>query len=47
MPILNVAASLACAIANATGKPVASLPMTPERIATLIAGEGALGSVLG
>lgn len=39
VPILNVAASLACAIANATGKPVASLPMTPERVAALIAGD--------
>ncbi|MDD9720574.1 xanthine dehydrogenase family protein molybdopterin-binding subunit [Sulfitobacter sp. PR48] len=46
VPILNVAASLACAIANATGKPVTSLPMTPERIATLIAGEGATASRL-
>ncbi len=36
IPILNVAAAIGCAVANATGKQVSSMPLTPPRIAALI-----------
>jgi CO/xanthine dehydrogenase Mo-binding subunit len=32
VPILNVAATVACAVANATGKPVDQIPLTPPRV---------------
>jgi len=38
VPILNVAAAIGCAVANATGKAVHTLPLTPPRIAALIEG---------
>jgi CO/xanthine dehydrogenase Mo-binding subunit len=38
VPILNVAAAIGCAVANATGKPVSTLPLTPPRIAALLDG---------
>lgn len=34
--ILNVGAVVACAVANAIGKPVHSLPLTPPRVLKLI-----------
>ncbi|MCI2400936.1 xanthine dehydrogenase family protein molybdopterin-binding subunit [Aliiroseovarius subalbicans] len=36
IPILNVAAAIGCAVANATGKQVSSMPLTPPKIAALI-----------
>lgn len=39
VPILNVGATVACAVANATGKPVNELPLTPPRVLALIEGE--------
>lgn len=36
VPILNVGATIACAVANATGKQVSQLPLTPPKIAALI-----------
>lgn len=39
VPILNVGATVACAIARATGKPVNELPMTPPRIMALFRGQ--------
>ncbi|WP_258570801.1 hypothetical protein [Flavimaribacter sediminis] len=36
MPILNVGATIACAVANATGKPVSELPLTPPRVLSLL-----------
>ncbi len=36
VPILNVAAAVACAIANATGKPIRELPLTPPRVLELL-----------
>ncbi|WBU52813.1 xanthine dehydrogenase family protein molybdopterin-binding subunit [Paracoccus sp. SCSIO 75233] len=36
IPILNVAATIGCAVANATGKQVSSMPLTPAKIAALI-----------
>lgn len=36
VPILNVAATIGCAIANATGKPISTLPMTPPKIAAVL-----------
>ena len=38
VPMLNVAAAIGCAVANATGKPVSTLPLTPPRIAALLDG---------
>ncbi len=38
VPILNVAATLGCAIANATDKKVNTLPLTPPRITALLEG---------
>jgi len=37
VPILNVGAAIACAVAEATGKPVRQLPLTPPRVLGLIA----------
>lgn len=36
VPILNVGASIACAVANATGKKVNELPLTPPRVLELM-----------
>jgi CO/xanthine dehydrogenase Mo-binding subunit len=36
VPILNVGAVVACAVANAIGKPVHELPLTPPRVLRLI-----------
>ncbi len=36
VPILNVGATIACAVANATGKPVSELPLTPPRVLSLL-----------
>lgn len=38
VPILNVAATIACAVANATGQRVQELPLTPPRVLQLILG---------
>jgi hypothetical protein len=36
VPILNVGAAVACAAANATGKRVQELPLTPPRVLELL-----------
>jgi CO/xanthine dehydrogenase Mo-binding subunit len=36
VPILNVGATIACAVANATGKRVQELPLTPPRVLELL-----------
>ena len=36
VPILNVGATIACAVANATGKQVSELPLTPPRVLALL-----------
>ncbi|WP_422371767.1 xanthine dehydrogenase family protein molybdopterin-binding subunit [Hoeflea sp.] len=36
VPILNVGATIACAVANATGKSVSELPLTPPRVLSLL-----------
>lgn len=36
VPILNVAASIACAVANATGRRVQEIPLTPPRVLGLL-----------
>lgn len=36
VPILNVGAAVACAVANATGKRVQELPLTPPRVLELL-----------
>ncbi|WP_376767852.1 xanthine dehydrogenase family protein molybdopterin-binding subunit [Segnochrobactrum spirostomi] len=36
VPILNVGATIACAVANATGKRVQELPLTPPRVLALL-----------
>ena len=36
VPILNVGAAIACAVANATGKNVQELPLTPPRVLALM-----------
>jgi CO/xanthine dehydrogenase Mo-binding subunit len=46
VPILNVAAAVACAVANATGRPVREIPLTPPRVLDLIDGEGVSGPAL-
>lgn len=38
VPILNVGATLACAVANATGRRVQELPLTPPRVLALLLG---------
>lgn len=38
VPILNVGATIACAVADATGKRVSELPLTPPRVLALIDG---------
>ncbi|KQT52505.1 aldehyde oxidase [Aureimonas sp. Leaf460] len=38
VPILNVGATIACAVANATGKRVQELPLTPPRVLELMLG---------
>lgn len=39
VPILNVGATVACAVANATGKTVSELPLTPPRVLALLIDE--------
>jgi CO/xanthine dehydrogenase Mo-binding subunit len=39
VPILNVAAAIACAVSNAIGRRVAELPLTPPRVLELILGD--------
>lgn len=41
VPILNVGAAIACAVANATGRPVNELPLTAPRVLGLMEGEAA------
>ncbi len=36
VPILNVAASIGCAVANATGKQVSQIPLTPPHVLALL-----------
>jgi CO/xanthine dehydrogenase Mo-binding subunit len=36
VPILNVGAAIACAVANATGKRIQELPLTPPRVLELL-----------
>jgi hypothetical protein len=36
VPILNVGATVACAVTNATGKRVQELPLTPPRVLELL-----------
>lgn len=36
VPILNVAAAISCAVADAIGRPVFEIPLTPERVLSLI-----------
>lgn len=38
VPILNVGAAVACAVADAIGRPVGQLPLTPPRVLALIDG---------
>ena len=38
VPILNVAATIGCAVSNATGKSFDTLPMTPPRVAAVLDG---------
>jgi CO/xanthine dehydrogenase Mo-binding subunit len=38
IPILNVAAAVACAVADATGTPVQRIPLTPPRVLGLLLG---------
>jgi CO/xanthine dehydrogenase Mo-binding subunit len=40
VPILNVAAAIACAVSNATGRRVQEIPLTPPRVLALILGGG-------
>jgi CO/xanthine dehydrogenase Mo-binding subunit len=40
VPILNVGAAVACAVANATGKVVRQLPLTPPRVLGLMLDDG-------
>jgi CO/xanthine dehydrogenase Mo-binding subunit len=40
VPILNVGAAIACAVANAIGRRVAELPLTPPRVLELMLGKG-------
>lgn len=39
VPILNVAATIACAVSNATGRSVQEIPLTPPRVLELILGK--------
>ncbi len=39
VPILNVAAAVACAVANATGRRVQEIPLTPPRVPRTAAGK--------
>jgi CO/xanthine dehydrogenase Mo-binding subunit len=38
VPILNVAASIACAVSNATGRRVEEIPLTPPRVLEMLLG---------
>lgn len=39
VPILNVAAAIGCAVANATGRRVQEIPLTPPRVLELLLGD--------
>ncbi len=39
VPILNVAAAIACAVSNATGRRVQEIPLTPPRVLELLMGD--------
>jgi CO/xanthine dehydrogenase Mo-binding subunit len=39
VPILNVAAAIACAVSNATGRRVQEIPLTPPRVLELLIGD--------
>ena len=41
VPILNVAAAIACAVSNATGRRVQEIPLTPPRVLELLMGNNA------
>jgi CO/xanthine dehydrogenase Mo-binding subunit len=41
VPILNVAAAIACAVSNATGRRVQEIPLTPPRVLELLLGKNA------
>jgi CO/xanthine dehydrogenase Mo-binding subunit len=41
VPILNVAAAIACAVSNATGRRVQELPLTPPRVLEMLLGNAA------
>ncbi|MEH6526829.1 MAG: xanthine dehydrogenase family protein molybdopterin-binding subunit [Sneathiella sp.] len=43
VPILNVGASVACAVANATGKAISELPLTPPRVLELLDDDAYVG----
>jgi CO/xanthine dehydrogenase Mo-binding subunit len=43
VPILNVGASVACAVANATGKAISELPLTPPRVLALLDDDAYVG----
>ena len=40
IPIMNVGATVACAVSRATGKPVSELPLTPPRVLELLRRDG-------
>ena len=42
IPILNVGAAVACAVANAPGQPVHQLPLTPPRVLQVLDGKDAI-----
>jgi CO/xanthine dehydrogenase Mo-binding subunit len=39
VPILNVAAAIACAVSNATGRRVQEIPLTPPHVLALLLGD--------
>jgi len=45
IPIMNVGATVACAVSRAIGKPVAELPLTPPRVLSLLKGKDTVGSL--
>jgi CO/xanthine dehydrogenase Mo-binding subunit len=45
IPIMNVGATVACAVSRAIGKPVAELPLTPPRVLSLLKGNDTVGSL--
>ncbi|GGO70129.1 xanthine dehydrogenase family protein molybdopterin-binding subunit [Nonomuraea cavernae] len=43
VPILNVAAAVSCAVADAIGRPVSQIPLTPQRVLGLVLGRESEG----